>query len=205
MDKEFTDLVQEYLTDGIISAKERAVLLKKAEKLGIDVVEAELYIAAQEQKEDIKVALAEKKKKGEECPFCGGYVNDLTDKCPHCKQTITPRASEELEKNLEALEKSLVRFKIERWESDRAKKKAEIERYSHKARLYYENNPKVRLFLEQIDNEVKRVEEARRQEEKAAERAAKRKELKEALIVILSIVAPLVALLLLGVVGVFSA
>ena len=177
MNKEFTDLVQEFLADGYISPRECAVLLKKAEKLGIDVDEAELYIAAQQQKEDIKVALADKKKKGEECPFCGGYVNDLTDKCPHCKQTITPQASEKLEKILEALEKSLVRFKLERWESDRAKKKAEIERYSHMARLYYEHNPKVRLFLEQIDNEVKRVEEARRQEEKAAERAKLKEDL----------------------------
>ena len=60
-----------------------------------------------------------------------------------------------------------------------AKKKAEVERYSHKARLYYEHNPKVRLLLEQIDYEVKRAGEAKRQEEKAAERAKLKKTLSE--------------------------
>ena len=177
MNKEFTDLIQEYLTDGIISAKERSVLLKKAEKLGIDIDEADLYIDAQQQKEDIKINQAIRKRKGRECPFCGGPINDLTDKCPHrgCERAITPQASEELEKILEALETALVGFKSDRWQG--AKKKAMVERYSRKARLYYEHNPKVHSLLEQIDDEVKRVEEAKRQEEKAAERAKLKKTL----------------------------
>lgn len=182
MNKEFTDLVQEFLADGYISPRECAVLLKKAEKLGIDVDEAELYIAAQQQKEDIKVALADKKKKGEECPFCGGYVNDLTDKCPHCKKTITPRASEELEKILEALEKALVSFKSD-WRNE-SKNKALVDKYSRKARLYYEHNPKVRMLLEQIDDEVKRAEEAKRLKEKAAEKAKRKKNLSNIIIAI---------------------
>lgn len=48
--KEFEDLLEEYLTDGVISTKERQVLLKKAEKLGYDVDEVDLYIDAQLQK-----------------------------------------------------------------------------------------------------------------------------------------------------------
>lgn len=175
MNKEFTDLVQEYLTDGFISPKEREVLLKKAVKLGIDVDEADLYIDAQQQKENIKIDQAIKKKQGRECPFCGGIINDLVDKCPHrgCEKAITPQASEELEQILEALEKALVGFKSDKkqW----AKNKAMVERYSRKARLYYEHNPKVRMLLEQVDDEVKRAEEARRQEEKAAEEAKRLK------------------------------
>lgn len=157
MNKEFTDLVQEYLTDGIISAKERAVLLKKAESLEIDVVEAELYIAAQEQKENIKVALAEKKKKGKTCPFCGGPINDLTDKCPHigCGKPITPEATRELQEILDNLEDALVAFKAGK---NIAEAKALVERYARKAKLYYSNNAKVTFLLEEIKKEVEVVD-----------------------------------------------
>lgn len=177
MNKEFTDLVQEYLTDGFISPKEREVLLRKAQTLGIDIDEADLYIDAQQQKENIKIDQAIKKKQGRECPFCGGIINDLVDKCPHrgCEKAITPQASEELEQILEALEKALVDFKSDKKQG--AKNKAMVERYSRKARLYYEHNPKVRMLLEQIDDEVKRTEEAKQLKEKAAEEAKRQKKI----------------------------
>lgn len=50
--KEFEDLLKEYLTDGIITSKERQVLLKKALQLGYNVDEVDLYIDAQQQKCD---------------------------------------------------------------------------------------------------------------------------------------------------------
>lgn len=155
MNKEFTDLVQEYLTDGIISAKERAVLLKKAEKLGIDVDEADLYIDAQQQKEDMNAAMAEKKKKGKACPFCGGSINDLVDKCPHCGGNITPEATRELQEILDNLEDALVAFKAGK---NIAEAKALVERYARKANLYYANNSKVTLLLEEIKKEVVEVD-----------------------------------------------
>lgn len=155
MNKEFTDLVQEYLTDGIISAKERAVLLKKAEKLGIDVDEADLYIDAQQQKEDMNTAMAEKKKKGKTCPFCGGSINDLVDKCPHCGGNITPEATRELQEILDNLEDTLVAFKAGK---NIAEAKALVERYARKAKLYYSNNAKVTFLLEEIKKEVEAVD-----------------------------------------------
>jgi hypothetical protein len=99
----------------------------------------------------------------------------LVDKCPHrgCGKTITPQASEELEQILEALEKALVDFKSDMKQG--AKNKAMVERYSRKARLYYEHNPKVHSLLEQIDEEVKRTEEAKQLKEKAAEEAKRLK------------------------------
>ena len=48
--QELDDLIKEYLTDGIISAKERLVLLNKAQALGLNVDEVDLYIDAQQQK-----------------------------------------------------------------------------------------------------------------------------------------------------------
>ena len=63
------DLIKEYLTDGIISEKERAVLLKKAEELGIDKDEMDLYIDAQQQKTEQAVDAATNKRRGKTCPF----------------------------------------------------------------------------------------------------------------------------------------
>lgn len=48
--EELNLMIQEYFTDGVITDQERKVLLRKAEKLGLDVDEIDLYITAQEQK-----------------------------------------------------------------------------------------------------------------------------------------------------------
>ena len=44
--KELDELIREYLTDGVISPKEREVLLRKARQLGLDEDEVDLYIEA---------------------------------------------------------------------------------------------------------------------------------------------------------------
>ena len=89
--KELLDLVHEYLTDGVITPKERQVLLNKAEALGIDPAEFDLYIDAQVQKLDNITAAAVQKEKGRLCPFCQSPLPMLTDKCPHCGKLRYPR------------------------------------------------------------------------------------------------------------------
>ena len=135
--KELTDLVEEYLTDGIISTKERQVLLKKAVALGVDADEFDLYIDAQQQKTDQQVDAASRKQRGKTCPFCGGVVPQLTDRCPHCGETITAEASEELQEIFDHLEEALVDFKSGK---DIEKSKAVVERYVRKAKMYYEKD-----------------------------------------------------------------
>ena len=44
--EELDQLIQEYLTDGILTDKERAVILRKAEKMGLDRDEIDLYLDA---------------------------------------------------------------------------------------------------------------------------------------------------------------
>lgn len=148
--QELIALVEEYLTDGIISAKERQVLLKKAQELGVDVDEFDLYIDAQQQKSDQAVDAITSKKRGKTCPFCGSPVPMLTDKCPNCGETITPEASEELQEIFENLEEALVDFKSG---NDIEKSKATVERYVRKAKMYYGNNPKVQKLLAEVQNE----------------------------------------------------
>lgn len=155
--EELTNLVEEYLTDGIISAKERQVLLNKAEKLGVDVDEFDLYIDAQQQKVDQAVDSAAAKKRGKTCPFCGGTLPQLSDKCPHCGETVTVEASEELQEIFNYLEDALVDFKSGK---DVEKSKAIVERYVRKASMYYENNPKVKKLLAEVQEESEKAADA---------------------------------------------
>ena len=95
--EELNALIQQYLTDGVLTDKERQVILNKAEKMGLDRDEIDLYLDAEEQKVDQQTAAAVRKQKGKICPYCGGSVPLLTDKCPHCGENITPEASKELQ------------------------------------------------------------------------------------------------------------
>lgn len=161
--QELDDLIKEYLTDGIISAKERQVLLNKAQALGLNVDEVDLYIDAQQQKADQAVAAAVNKRRGKTCPYCGSSIPELTDKCPNCGGNITPEASKELEDIFDHLESALVNFKSG---EDVEKNKAEVERYVRKARMYYGNNPKVQHLLEEVEMESEAAEEEARKNAK---------------------------------------
>lgn len=148
--KEFEDLLNEYLTDGIITSKERQVLLKKAQELGYDVDEVDLYIDAQQQKCDQAVEAAAAKKRGKTCPFCGAPVPQLVDKCPHCGGAITVEATDDLQEIIDKLENALVNFKSGK---DIDRSKAEVERYVRKAKIYYENNPKIKKLVNEVEVE----------------------------------------------------
>lgn len=161
--QEIDDLIKEYLTDGIISTKERQVLLNKAQALGLNVDEVDLYIDAQQQKADQAVAATMNKRRGKTCPYCGSSIPELTDKCPNCGGNITPEASKELEDIFEHLETALVNFKSG---EDVEKNKAEVERYVRKARMYYGNNPKVQHLLEEVEMESEAAEKEARKNAK---------------------------------------
>ena len=149
--QELDDLINEYLSDGIISDKERQVLLNKARALGLNVDEVDLYIDAQQQKADQSVAAAVSKRRGKTCPFCGESIPELTDKCPYCGKNITPEASEELEDLIDNLQ-----YYLERYQGrPTAGRKAEIESYIRKAKMYYGNNPKVQYLVEETENSIK--------------------------------------------------
>ena len=148
--EELNALIQQYLTDGVLTDKERQVILNKAEKMGIDRDEIDLYLDAEVQKIDQQTDAAVRKQKGKTCPFCGGSVPQLTDKCPHCGENITPEASSELQEIVDNLEEALVDFKSG---NDIAKSKATVERFMRKAKMYYGNNPKIQRLLEEVEME----------------------------------------------------
>ena len=153
--EELDALIQEYLTDGVLTDKERAVILKKAEGMGLDHDEIDLYLDAQIQKIDQASDTAMRRMKSKACPYCGAPIPQLTDKCPACGQFITPQASEELQEILEKLEESLVELKTAK---DVMENKAIVERYARKARMYYGNNPKIQKLLEEVEIEMVEAE-----------------------------------------------
>ena len=153
--EELNALIQQYLTDGVLTDKERQVILNKAEKMGIDRDEIDLYLDAEVQKIDQQTDAAVRKQKGKTCPFCGGSVPQLTDKCPHCGENITPEASSELQEIFDNLEEALVDFKSGK---DIAKSKATVERFMRKAKMYYGNNPKIQKLLEEVEMESVKAE-----------------------------------------------
>lgn len=153
--KELTDLLEQYMTDGLITAKEREVLLRKAEAMNVDKDEFDLYIDAEVQKFDLKIDSAKRQAKGKLCPFCETSVPMFTDKCPKCGGNITPEATKELEEIIEKLEDALVDLKSSR---DFKRSKAMVERYIRKAELYYESNPKVKTLLDAVKSEMKTTE-----------------------------------------------
>ena len=152
---EFYNLVEICLTDGVITAQERQVLLNKAVSLGIDPYEANLIIDAAQQKADQEVDAAARLQRGKNCPFCGGSIPQLTDKCPHCGETITAEASKELLEIIDALEDALVDLKSS---DDIRKSKAQVEKYIRRANMYFENNPKVQKLLAEIAAETAEAE-----------------------------------------------
>lgn len=158
--QEFQELLNEYLTDGVISARERQALLNKARNLGLDVEEVDLYLDAQQHKLNQQMDAAGPARGGRRCPHCGSDVPDLTELCPYCDNLISPQANRELTALIENLEEALFELKT----SDNfAKSKAKVERYAQKAELYYGSNPKIKILLKQVAIET---EKARKNEKK---------------------------------------
>lgn len=149
--EELNELIQEYLTDGVLTDKERQVILRKAEGMGLDRDEIDLYLDAQVQKIDQATDAAARRQKGKTCPYCGGSIPQLADKCPHCGENITAEASQELQEIFDNLEEALVDMKAGK---DISRSKATVERYARKAKMYFDNNPKVQKLLLEIEKET---------------------------------------------------
>lgn len=101
--KELENLIQATLEDGVLEENEKAALVKRAEREGVDIAELEIYINSLLQKrarelENEKNAVrkqAEKEKKeafGRKCPNCGAQVPPLTLKC-ECGYEFTKKES----------------------------------------------------------------------------------------------------------------
>ena len=101
--QELENLIQASLEDGVLDDYEKAAIVKRAEREGVDLAELEIYINSLLQKrarelENEKNAVrkqAEKEKKeafGRKCPNCGAQVPPLALKC-ECGYEFTKKES----------------------------------------------------------------------------------------------------------------
>ena len=86
---ELEQLIQYALADGVLTDKERAVLMKKAEAAGVDLDEFEMILEAKLHEAKKAAAAAAPKasnKEGEvrKCPHCGARVRSFRTTCEEC-------------------------------------------------------------------------------------------------------------------------
>lgn len=93
--KEMEALIEATLQDGVLTDQEKAVLVKRAQKEGIDIDELDIYIQSIMQKrhqaeaeEDAKADRATKIGSVRRCPNCGYNVPSGFAACPQCGQTF---------------------------------------------------------------------------------------------------------------------
>ena len=90
--KELEELIDAALADGVLTEKEKQILLKKAKAQGIDLDEFEMVLDAKalkvQQSQSVRPA---KEKKGNiiTCPNCGAPVSALAGVCPECGHEFT--------------------------------------------------------------------------------------------------------------------
>jgi DNA-directed RNA polymerase subunit RPC12/RpoP len=86
MNSELDKLIEAVIADGVITDSERCVVLKKAEALGFDKDEVEIYL---EGKLHLKIKSIQPQKSNKEgtynkCPSCGASAQSFTTKCVDC-------------------------------------------------------------------------------------------------------------------------
>lgn len=89
--KEMEALIEATLQDGVLTDQEKVVLVKRAQKEGIDVDELDVYIQSLLQKRQRELKEKNKEAFGRTCPNCGAQVPPLTLKCD-CGYEFTQKA-----------------------------------------------------------------------------------------------------------------
>ena len=124
------ELIESALIDGVLTEKEKQVLFKKAESMGIDLDEFEMVLNARlfvKQKSEQKETAAPKSNKlGDvrKCPSCGAIAETFSTKCAECSTEF---------RNIEASQ-NIIRFfeKLDEIESHRKESIYETDkRYSN--------------------------------------------------------------------------
>lgn len=91
-DEKIEALIRAALTDGVLTEKEKQILIKKAQMQGIDLDEFEMVLDARlveiekEEKENTVVSTPKSTQYGDvrKCPSCGSRVPALAGVCPKC-------------------------------------------------------------------------------------------------------------------------
>ena len=90
--EQLEELINAALEDGVLTEKEKQVLFKKAQAMGIDLDEFEMVLDARlvklqkEEKAKAQVSAPKSDKYGDvkKCPACGAMIESFTSRCPSC-------------------------------------------------------------------------------------------------------------------------
>lgn len=126
---ELEQLIQYALEDGVLTPKERAVLMKKAEAAGVDLDEFEMILEAKLHESKKAAAAAAPKPTGKhgnvrKCPHCGASVSGFQSSCSECGHEFS---------NIEAVKSANVLFeKLQALEMEKARELAAHEETKNK-------------------------------------------------------------------------
>jgi hypothetical protein len=115
MNPELENLINMALADGEVTEKERAIILRKAEGLGLDVDEIEMILDGKIHQLKTK-ANESKKENVKKCPSCGEIIHGLSQVCSSCgyvlnKSTIAGENSKGLNDSIDQLENLIIDVK----------------------------------------------------------------------------------------------
>jgi len=122
MHPEIENLINMALADGEVKEKERAIILRKAESLGIDKDEVELILDGKiammkkEQASNFSVSKSNKEGDLKKCPSCGAPVESFNTKCAACghefRGTEASKTISSLFEKLESIERERDTIKL---------------------------------------------------------------------------------------------
>lgn len=156
-------LIEASLVDGVLTADERAVILKRAMLEGIDADEANLLLDAELQK--IKLQKQAKAPKVNKCPACGEIMPALTGICPSCGTVVDNNAhNHELDFLIEQMNRGLAQLKSGTIAAPLVI--ASLEEHRRRAMTLYGENPKVKMLIEEVKKEIDEFKSAQAEKKK---------------------------------------
>lgn len=100
-------LIDVALQDGVLTDQEKMVLIKRAQKEGIDIDELDIYIqsilqkrAQEKNAQELEEARNSKMGDVKKCPNCGGVLNPGNATCPHCGISLNAETKSDVVENL---------------------------------------------------------------------------------------------------------
>ena len=164
--KELENLIQATIADGILTEKEKAALVKRAQNEGVDLDELEIYIdslmqqRAQESYVQIEkeTVAHENLRKGNVCPHCNTPIPPMTKICPECGRAVNANETsgdKELHEMVNKIGIALIKMKSSDDNVSFKKAKAECEVLIKQANLFYGTDRKIQMLLVELKDEIK--------------------------------------------------
>jgi hypothetical protein len=196
MHPEIENLINMALADGEVTERERAIILRKADSLGLDRDEIEMILEGKFHQ--LKTNANEPKKENvNKCPSCGEIIFGLSQVCSSCgyvqnKSTIVGENSKNLNDSIHHLENLIIIVKSSPKPSFGERLKiviltyfsfglyliyrkfahkngdsfetmvARCEKESRSIKMYYGEDKKVRLLLEELNYEIIKIGKERK-------------------------------------------